>query len=490
MAQRVLACTGCHGPEGRAAADGYYPRIAGKPAGLPAQPAAELPRRPARLCADGEPARAARRRLPARDRRPTSPASTCPIRRRAPLTLSPTDLAAAARLVAEGDPARSLPACTACHGKAMTGTAPFVPGLVGLPRDYLNAQLGAWRNGKRVAQAPDCMAAIAKQARARGDRPDLGLARRPAGAGRREAGRPAFAAPMPMACGGVPASRRGRNAAMSLRRVLGIAGLAALGALVALAGVVAWLNLLGEERLGPTPPRARRRAPSCWRAAKRSPAPATAPAATPRAAARFLRRRPGDRDAVRQRLCVEPHPRPGHRPRQLVGRRVLARPAPRPLEERAAALSGVSVSELHPRVASRCRRDVRLPAEPAGGGAAEPRAHARLSVRHAGGARRLARALLPPGGPCRRSGPLGRMESRRLPGRGPGPLQRLPLGAQRARRDPRHARPARRPDPGAELVRAFAGVAARSERRRLAEARGRAAAQDRRRTRRASSWGR
>jgi cytochrome c553 len=33
MAQRVLACTGCHGAEGRAGADGYYPRIAGKPSG-------------------------------------------------------------------------------------------------------------------------------------------------------------------------------------------------------------------------------------------------------------------------------------------------------------------------------------------------------------------------------------------------------------------------------------------------------------------------
>ena len=33
MAQRVQACTGCHGPQGRAASDGYYPRIAGKPAG-------------------------------------------------------------------------------------------------------------------------------------------------------------------------------------------------------------------------------------------------------------------------------------------------------------------------------------------------------------------------------------------------------------------------------------------------------------------------
>jgi cytochrome c553 len=33
MAQRTLACTDCHGRQGRAGPDGYYPRIAGKPAG-------------------------------------------------------------------------------------------------------------------------------------------------------------------------------------------------------------------------------------------------------------------------------------------------------------------------------------------------------------------------------------------------------------------------------------------------------------------------
>src|SRR3978361_1272034 len=33
IAQRTLACTACHGREGRAGPDGYYPRIAGKPAG-------------------------------------------------------------------------------------------------------------------------------------------------------------------------------------------------------------------------------------------------------------------------------------------------------------------------------------------------------------------------------------------------------------------------------------------------------------------------
>ena len=33
MAQRALACTGCHGPQGRSSPEGYVPRLAGKPAG-------------------------------------------------------------------------------------------------------------------------------------------------------------------------------------------------------------------------------------------------------------------------------------------------------------------------------------------------------------------------------------------------------------------------------------------------------------------------
>ncbi len=33
MAQRTQACSACHGAQGRAGPDGYYPRIAGKPAG-------------------------------------------------------------------------------------------------------------------------------------------------------------------------------------------------------------------------------------------------------------------------------------------------------------------------------------------------------------------------------------------------------------------------------------------------------------------------
>ena len=62
-----------------------------------------------------------------------------------------------------GDAARGIPACVACHGARLTGAAPFIPGLLGLPRDYLNSQLGQWRSGQRHALAPDCMADIARQ---------------------------------------------------------------------------------------------------------------------------------------------------------------------------------------------------------------------------------------------------------------------------------------------------------------------------------------
>ena len=64
-------------------------------------------------------------------------------------------------IVARGDPVLKVPACVACHGQRLTGALPAIPGLLGLPRDYINAQFGAWRNGTRRAHAPDCMATIA-----------------------------------------------------------------------------------------------------------------------------------------------------------------------------------------------------------------------------------------------------------------------------------------------------------------------------------------
>jgi cytochrome c553 len=66
-------------------------------------------------------------------------------------------------LAVQGDRALQLPACIQCHGTALTGVQPHTPGLLGLPRDYLNAQLGGWQTGQRKAQAPDCMAHIAQK---------------------------------------------------------------------------------------------------------------------------------------------------------------------------------------------------------------------------------------------------------------------------------------------------------------------------------------
>ena len=53
--------------------------------------------------------------------------------------------------------------CAACHGAQLTGTTPATPGLLGLPRDYINAQMGAWRTGARRGAQPDCMADIARR---------------------------------------------------------------------------------------------------------------------------------------------------------------------------------------------------------------------------------------------------------------------------------------------------------------------------------------
>ena len=207
IAQRVLACTGCHGPEGRAAPDGYYPRIAGKPAGYLFNQLVNF--------RDGRRAYALMTNLlaPLDDAYLREIAGhfadlDLPYPAPTPFALSPADAAATARLVTEGDPTRTLPACTSCHGTAMTGTAPFVPGLVGLPRDYLNAKLGAWRNGKRVAQKPDCMATIAnKLAPEEIGRMSAWLAGQPVPAGAKPAA--SFAKAMPIPCGGVPATATG-----------------------------------------------------------------------------------------------------------------------------------------------------------------------------------------------------------------------------------------------------------------------------------------
>jgi cytochrome c553 len=162
LAQRLAACTTCHGKQGRAAPDGYHPRIAGKPAGY--------------LLHQLQNFRDGRRRygpmVALVDALPDSylreiaehfAALDLPYPAPAPASESAAVLERGRMLATQGDAAKGLPACSACHGTPLTGVLPAVPGLLGLPRDYLTGQLGAWVHGERRALAPDCMAAIAKK---------------------------------------------------------------------------------------------------------------------------------------------------------------------------------------------------------------------------------------------------------------------------------------------------------------------------------------
>ena len=200
MAQRVLACTGCHGPQGRASNEGFVPRIAGKPAAylqrqlLSFRDGARRHDGMARLL-EGLPdaylqeiaTHFATLDLPP-EKSPSKPISSAAAQR-------------AVRLVREGDRASNIPSCAACHGERLGGLLPGVPGLAGLPRYYTAAQLGSWRVGMRRAAAPDCMSTIAKSLQPE-DIAALAdwLAAQPAAA-------PALAAtaPAPIACGGMTA---------------------------------------------------------------------------------------------------------------------------------------------------------------------------------------------------------------------------------------------------------------------------------------------
>ncbi|MBS0447126.1 MAG: c-type cytochrome [Proteobacteria bacterium] len=202
IAQRVQACTGCHGAQGRAASDGYYPRLAGKPV--------EYLYHQLLGFRDGRRQYALMANLlaPLSDAYLHEIASyfsnlDIPYPPPQPAAGSAEQLARGEALVTKGDPSLKIPACVQCHGAALMGVAPAIPALLGLPRDYLNGQLGAWRTGNRHAMTPDCMGQIAQRLA-----PDdisavsQWLAARPAEGHAAES----LPEPLPLSCGGVTAA--------------------------------------------------------------------------------------------------------------------------------------------------------------------------------------------------------------------------------------------------------------------------------------------
>lgn len=203
IALRVAACIACHGREGATGNSAFYPRLAGKPAGYLFNQLESF-RDGRRTNADMThlvqhmsdaylqeiAAYFAGLALPYPAVSPVSDAS-------------PATLARGRRLVLEGDGRRGIPACTQCHGAALTGVQPGIPALVGLPRLYLSSQLGAWINDDRHARAPDCMAEVGRRL----DAADINaaaswLAIQPVPADSRPLAR--LPAPLPMKCGSMP----------------------------------------------------------------------------------------------------------------------------------------------------------------------------------------------------------------------------------------------------------------------------------------------
>ncbi len=157
---RLRACAACHGPQGQGTNDDYFPRLAGKPQGYLMNQLVAF--------------RDGRRRYPPMNyllEYQAEPylrqiADYFAALRPPPVPPAVSDASPAVRargrsLVTEGDPAHRLPACARCHGPALTGMEPAIPGLVGLHAKYISAQLGAFRYGTRTAAAPDCMQIVA-----------------------------------------------------------------------------------------------------------------------------------------------------------------------------------------------------------------------------------------------------------------------------------------------------------------------------------------
>jgi cytochrome c553 len=159
--QRLKACAACHGDKGEGLQNKneYYPRLAGKPAGYLYNQLVNFRDKRRELAimnymvaflSDNYLAEIADHYAKLQPPLPAPPA-------RAPSAT----IALGERLVTQGDAARGIPSCAACHGQALTGVEPAIPGLIGLYPPYITSQLGAWKAGTRRARKPDCMHDVA-----------------------------------------------------------------------------------------------------------------------------------------------------------------------------------------------------------------------------------------------------------------------------------------------------------------------------------------
>ena len=147
MEARVQGCVTCHGQSGQGTTNGYYPRIAGKPAGYLYNQlvafrdgtrryapmnylVAYLPNAYLREIAEHY-----------AKQRPPFAARSLPNVDQATLQLGQS-------LVVSGDPKKGVPACAACHGPDAHGMGDF-PRLAGQHAQYVLKQLASFQSNMR-----------------------------------------------------------------------------------------------------------------------------------------------------------------------------------------------------------------------------------------------------------------------------------------------------------------------------------------------------
>lgn len=163
LKQRIAACTSCHGEHGEGTpGSGYFPRLAGKPAAYLVRQMQNFQKGLRKYA----PMEYTVRQLDPEYMREIAQyfsEQQVPYERSPLPRMSADALQRGEELVSKGDRQRGIPACASCHGVQLTGVQPSIPGLVGLPYDYISAQLGSWRTRTRAMAAPDCMALIANR---------------------------------------------------------------------------------------------------------------------------------------------------------------------------------------------------------------------------------------------------------------------------------------------------------------------------------------
>jgi len=201
--QRVAACIACHGREGSSTNAGYFPRLAGKPAGYLFNQLQSF-RDGRRYQSDMVYMTRHMSDAYLREIAEYFANIDLPYPRVNPATdATPQMLSQGQSLALRGDAKRGIPACVACHGPALMGVQPGVPPLLGLPRLYIASQLGAWLTDDRHALPPDCMTDVGRRL----DTADINavaswLATQPVPANAKPARSPAV--PLPLKCSAMP----------------------------------------------------------------------------------------------------------------------------------------------------------------------------------------------------------------------------------------------------------------------------------------------